>query len=78
MNTFGNSEVITCFLKFELQNKSMLSDLINLSMNENLISFEYECNMYNVLFDRKNEQVIIKDCVSEENGVSNENTHYKW
>lgn len=52
----------------------MLSDLISITKNINIINCEYECNQYIVILNRKNDRVIIADSVSEEYCTYDENT----
>ena len=72
-----NDTLIKRFINFELTNNLIVSDLLSMCKNENLIIFEYECNMYNVCLDRKDGKVTIKDSVSEEHGVAQEYTRFK-
>lgn len=71
-----NNNFIVEFIQTELCNKAIKNDLIYITKMENIISYEYECNQYNVILNRLDKQVIIKDAVSEENGVSEEYTRY--
>lgn len=57
-----------------LTGQDMLNDLLEISKNLNIVYYEYECNQYNVIFDRRKSSVIIYDAVSEEWGVSQEYT----
>lgn len=76
MNKYFNNNFIVDFVKIELCNKGIKNDLIYITKMENIVSYEYECNQYNVMLNRLDNQVIIKDAVSEENGVSEEYTRY--
>ena len=64
------NDIIYDFAETELSNQAMVSELLVIARSENIVCCEYECNQYRVLIERGKNQVIIKDTVSEENGVS--------
>lgn len=69
-----NSSFINDFIRTELCYEDIKKDLIFITELENIISYEYECNQYNVILNRYDGQIIIKDAVSEENGVEPEHS----
>ena len=71
------SDIIYDFAESELSNQAMASELLVIARSENIVCCEYECNQYRVLIERGKNQVIIKDSVSEENGVSEIYTRYE-
>lgn len=71
------SDIIYDFAESELSNQAMASELLVIARSENIVCCEYECNQYSVLIERGKNQVIIKDNVSEENGVSEIYTKYE-
>ncbi len=71
------SDIIYDFVEAELSNQAMASELLVIARSENIVCCEYECNQYSVLIERGKNQVIIKDSVSEENGVSEIYTRYE-
>lgn len=67
-NEITKNSIFVNFTKTELSDKEVKDDLIRLcSEFPNFISFEYECNEYNVIFDRKT--VTIRNAVHEENSI---------
>lgn len=71
------NDIIYDFAETELSNQAMASELLVIARLENIVCCEYECNQYRVLIERGKNQVIIKDSVSEENGVSEIYTRYE-
>ena len=71
------NDIIYDFAEAELSNQAMASELLVIARSENIVCCEYECNQYRVLIERGKNQVIIKDSVSEENGVSEIYTRYE-
>ncbi len=71
------NDIIYDFAETELSNQAMASELLVIARSENIVCCEYECNQYSVLIERGKNQVIIKDSVSEENGVSEIYTRYE-
>ncbi len=71
------NDIIYDFAETELSNQAMVSELLVIARSENIVCCEYECNQYRVLIERGKNQVIIKDSVSEENGVSEIYTRYE-
>ncbi|MBR3901349.1 MAG: hypothetical protein IKJ60_07360 [Ruminococcus sp.] len=71
------NDIIYDFAETELSNQAMASELLVIARSENIVCCEYECNQYRVLIERGKNQVIIKDSVSEENGVSEIYTRYE-
>ena len=71
------NDIIYDFAETELSNQAMASELLVIARSENIVCCEYECNQYSVLIERGKNQVIIKDTVSEENGVSEIYTRYE-
>lgn len=66
--------IIKDFIDTELENQYILNDLSAISNLLNIVYCEYECNQYNVIFNRREDRVVISDAVSEEYGVSQEQT----
>ncbi len=64
------NDIVYDFAETELSNQDMASELLVIAQSENIIRCEYECNQYSVLIERRKNQVIIKDIVSEAYGVS--------
>lgn len=64
------NDIVYDFAETELSNQDMASELLTIAQSENIVCCEYECNQYSVLIERGKNLVIIKDTVSEENGVS--------
>ncbi len=71
------NDIIYDFAETELSNQAMVSELLVIARSKNIVCCEYECNQYRVLIERGKNQVIIKDSVSEENGVSEIYTRYE-
>ena len=71
------NDIIYDFAEMELSNQAIASELLVIARSENIVCCEYECNQYSVLIERGKNQVIIKDTVSEENGVSEIYTRYE-
>lgn len=57
------------FIGCELSCEGMGGDLKRLIESGHIISFEYECNQYNVMYDGRNGIVTIRDAVHEENSI---------
>lgn len=62
--------ILADFIDIELAYDGMKSDLLNLLTNYlNIVSFEYECNQYSVLFDGKDKTITIRDAVHESHSI---------
>lgn len=63
-----NNSMFTAFTKTELSDGEVKDDLIRLCRDfPNIVTFEYECNEYNMMFD--NGTVTIRNAVHEENSI---------
>lgn len=67
-NEIPKNSIFVNFTKTELSDEEVKNDLIRLcSEFPNIISFEYECNEYNVMFSK--ETITIRNSVHEENSI---------
>lgn len=57
------------FIHCELSGEGMRDDLKRLIKLGHMVSFEYECNQYNVMYDGINGIVTIRDAVHEEHSI---------
>lgn len=60
------------FIHVELSYEKMRDDLkqlIELGQMGHMVSFEYECNQYNVMYDGSNRTMTIRDSVHEEHSI---------
>lgn len=60
---------IADFIAIELSCEGMRDDLKLLVSCGHMVSFEYECNEYNVMYDGKSQTVTIRNAVHEENSI---------
>lgn len=68
-NEIPKNSIFINFTKTELSDEEVKDDLIRLcSEFPNIITFENECNEYNVMFDKGT--VTIRNAVHEENSIS--------
>lgn len=65
----SNNTMLDNFIKYELTCEGIADDLKQLIELGNIVSFEYECNQYNVMYEGKSETVIIRDAVHEEHSI---------
>ena len=65
----SNSSTVAEFIKCELSCEGMRGDLKRLIESGHMVSFEYECNQYNVMYDGINCIVTIRDAVHEEYSI---------
>ena len=65
----SNNSTLDDFIKCELSCEGMRDDLKWLIELGHMVSFEYECNQYNVMYNRVNGIVIIRDAVHEEHSI---------
>lgn len=67
-NEIPKNSIFVNFIKTELTDKEVKNDLIKLcSEFPNIITFEYECNEYNVTLNKGT--VTIRNAVHEENSI---------
>lgn len=65
----SNNPTLGEFIKCELSCEGMRDDLKWLIELGHMVSFEYECNQYNVIYDGINGTVTIRDAVHEEHSI---------
>lgn len=65
----SNNAMLDDFIFSELTCEGMRDDLKQLIESGHMVSFEYECNQYNVMYEGKSETVIIRDAVHEEHSI---------
>lgn len=58
------------FIGCELSCEGMRDDLRRLIEPGHMVSFEYECNQYNVMYDGIGGTIVIRDVVHEEHSIS--------
>ncbi len=58
------------FIGCELSCEGMRDDLRRLIEPGHMVSFEYECNQYNVMYDGIGGTIVIRDAVHEEHSIS--------
>ncbi|MBD5383746.1 MAG: hypothetical protein HDR72_01935 [Ruminococcaceae bacterium] len=64
-----NNSTLADFIECELSCEGLRDDIKWLIELGHMVSFEYECNQYNVMYDGINGMVTIRDAVHEENGI---------
>ena len=65
----SNNTMLAEFIHCELTYEGMRDDLKWLIELGHMVSFEYECNQYNVMYEGKSRTVIIRDAVHEEHSI---------
>lgn len=68
----SDDPILADFTDIELSYEGMRNDLkrlIELCQTGHMVSFEYECNQYNVMYDGSNGTVMIRDSVHEEHSI---------
>lgn len=65
----SNNSTLADFIECELSCEGMSGDLKWLIGSGHMVSFEYECNQYNVMYDGIKGTVTIRDAVHEEHGI---------
>lgn len=65
----SNNSTLAEFIKCELSCEGMRDDLKRLIELGHMVSFEYECNQYNVMYDGIRGTVTIRDAVHEEHSI---------
>ena len=65
----SNNSTLAEFIKCEVSNEGMRGDLKQLIELGHMVSFEYECNQYNVIYDGIEGVVTIRDAVHEEHSI---------
>ncbi len=65
----SDDPMLADFIWIELSCEEMCDDLKRLIELGHMISFEYECNQYNVMYDGINGTVTIRDAVHEEHSI---------
>lgn len=64
------NSIVQSFIKIELADDEIRADLIKLiSDYPNLVSFEYECNEYNVLLNGSTQTITLRNAVHEEHSI---------
>ncbi len=61
----SDAPTLADFIHCELSCEGMCDDLKRLIKLGHMISFEYECNQYNVMYDGINSVVTIRDAIHE-------------
>lgn len=65
----SNNTILDDFIDCELTCEGMRDDLKRLIESGHMVSFEYECNQYSVMYEGKSKTVIIRDAVHEEHSI---------
>ena len=65
----SNNTLFADFIYCELTCDGIADDLKRLIESGQMVSFEYECNQYNVMYEGKSKTVTIRDAVHEEHSI---------